>query len=88
MIREIIYWGNKFSAFYNQQDLKVRKKIDYVLWLISYTERVPKKFLKYLEDTTGLYEIKISTIKIFFKEIMNILILKKGAKSNDQNNNI
>jgi len=66
MVREIFFWGNSFDKFYNQQDLKVRRKIDHVLWLIRYTVRVPIKFLKYLEDTDGLYEIKISST---FKEI-------------------
>ncbi|MCX6246620.1 MAG: type II toxin-antitoxin system RelE/ParE family toxin [Bacteroidetes bacterium] len=66
MIREILFWGEYFDNFYNQQELKVRKKIDFVLWLIKYTVRVPVKFLKYLEDIDGLYEIKISST---FKEI-------------------
>ena len=66
MIREILIWGDRFSIFYNQQELKVRKKIDYVLWLISDTERVPVKFLRYLEGSDGLYEIRVSTT---FKEI-------------------
>lgn len=66
MGREIILWGEYFKTFYNEQDPKVKKKIDQVLWLIRYTERVPLKFLKYLEDTDGLYEIKVSTT---FKEI-------------------
>ena len=66
MIREITFWGDYFNDFYNQQDLKVRKKIDYVLWFIRYTERVPIKFLKYLENTDGLYEIRVSST---FKEI-------------------
>ena len=66
MVREILFWEDNFSTFYNQQELKVRKKIDYVLWLIRHTKRVPIKFLKYLEDTDGIYEIKISSA---FKEI-------------------
>jgi phage-related protein len=66
LIREIIFWGDHFSDFYDKQDLKVKKKIDQVLWLIRYTDRVPKKFLKHLEGTDGLYEIKICTT---FKEI-------------------
>lgn len=66
MVREIIFWGDYFEIFYDQQDLKVKRKIDHILWLVRYTERVPKKFLKHLGDTDGLYEIKISTT---FKEI-------------------
>ena len=45
MIREIIFWGNYFEIFYGQQDLKVKRKINHVLWLIKYTNRVPEKFL-------------------------------------------
>jgi len=66
MVREVIFWGEFFSGFYEKQDLKVKSKIDWILWLIRCTERVPQKYLKYLADTDGLYEIKISTT---FKEI-------------------
>jgi len=91
MIREILFWGNDFTAFYNQQELKVRKKIDYVLWLITHTERVPIKFLKYLEDTDNLYEVKISStfkeirILCFFDETKVIVLIncfiKKSQKT-------
>ena len=66
MVREVIFWGDYFDIFYGQQDQKARRKIDYVLWLISNTVRVPEKFLKHLEDSNGLYEIRVSTT---FKEI-------------------
>ena len=66
MIREVIFWGDYFEIFFGQQDQEVRRKINYVFWLISYTERIPEKFLKHLEDSDGLYEIRISTT---FKEL-------------------
>jgi phage-related protein len=66
MVREVVFWGDYFEFFYSQQDHKVRRKINYVLWLIRYTERVPEKFLKHLEDSNGLYEVRVSTS---FKEI-------------------
>jgi phage-related protein len=66
MIREVIFWGDYFETFYGQQDQKAKRKINYVFWLIRYTERVPEKFLKHLEDSNGLYEIRVSTT---FKEI-------------------
>jgi hypothetical protein len=55
------FWGDYFEIFYGQQDQKVKRKINYVLWLIRYTEWVPEKFLKHLEDSDGLYEIRNST---------------------------
>jgi len=54
MIREIIFWGDYFEEFYNQQEIKVRKRIDFVLWLITHTEKVPVKFLKHLTGSDGL----------------------------------
>jgi phage-related protein len=91
MIREILFWGDNFINFYNQQDQSVKKKIDYVLWLIRSTVRVPIKFLKYLEGTDGLYEIKISStfkevrVLCFFDEKRVIVLincfLKKSQKT-------
>jgi len=37
-------------------------KIDYILDLIRFEERVPGKFLKHLTGTNSLYEIRISTV--------------------------
>jgi phage-related protein len=94
MIREIIVWGDHFFSFYNQLDIKVKKKIDYVFWLIRYTDKVPIRFLKYLEDTDGLYEIKVSTtfkairILCFFDESKLVVIVnsffKKSKKTPKQ----
>ena len=69
MQRNITLYGDYFSDFYVKQTDKVKDKIDYVLDLIKNEERVPKKFLKFLTDSDGLYEIKVSTafssIRIF-----------------------
>jgi phage-related protein len=91
MVREIIFWRSNFESFYDQQDLNVKRKIDYVLWLVRYTEKVPKKFLKHLEDTDGLYEIRVSTalkeirILSFFEEQKLIVLIncfiKKSQKT-------
>ena len=58
-IRELIFYGNYFEAFFAKQTGKVKEKIDYVLFVLTHAERVPTKFLKHLESTKGLYEIRI-----------------------------
>jgi len=67
--RKIAIYRTYFTDFYLKQPDKVKDKIDYVLDLIKYEERVPKKFLKHLTGTDGLYEIRVSTrfsnIRIF-----------------------
>ena len=83
MRREILFFGDYFLNFYSKQDLKTKEKIDFVLDLIRNVERVPIKFLKYLEGTDGLYEVRVlthkSNIRIFsFFDEGNLVILING----------
>jgi phage-related protein len=59
MLRKIIFYGNHFIEFYQIQDEKVKSKIQYVFELIKQVQRVPEKFLKHLEGTEGLFEIRV-----------------------------
>lgn len=57
--RHIIFFKNFFKYFFDSQSEKVKDKIDYVLFLITTAERIPKKFFQYIEGTDGLFEIKV-----------------------------
>ena len=59
MERRIIFYKNYFIEFYQNQDEKVKTKIQYVFELIKQVDKVPEKFLKHLEGTDGLYEIRV-----------------------------
>jgi phage-related protein len=59
MAREIRFYKNYFIEFYAAQDKKVQEKIEYAFKLIRTVERIPEKFLKHIESTDGLYEIRI-----------------------------
>lgn len=61
MIRKIISYRDYFIDFYNGQDEKVQQKIEYVLDLVRFERQVPKKFYKYLENTDGIYEVRVLT---------------------------
>lgn len=61
MVRKITAYRHYFVAFYNKQDDKIQQKIEYVLDLIRFEKQVPKKFYKYLEDSDGIYEVKVLT---------------------------
>jgi len=67
--RQISAYGNYFLDFYEKQDSKTKEKIDYVIDMVKHVRQVPIKFLKHLEGTDGLYEIRVSTsnkiIRIF-----------------------
>lgn len=61
MTREIRFYKNYFIDFYISLDSPVQEKIDYVFKLIKTVDLIPTKFLKYVENTDGLYEIRIKT---------------------------
>ena len=90
MIRKILFYDNYFLDFYNSQDKKTKEKIDFVLDLIRNVERIPIKFLKYLEGTDGLYEIRVTTISgsirifSFFDEGRQIILINCFTKKTNK----
>ena len=57
--RKIIFHGSHFVDFYLEQTTKVQEKIEFVFHIIKRVERVSKKFLSPMENTDGLYEIRV-----------------------------
>ena len=88
--RKILFFGEYFLDFYSKQDLKTKEKIDFVLDLIRNVERVPIKFLKYLEGTDGLFEVRVlthkSNIRIFscFDEGNLVILINGFIKKTDK----
>lgn len=69
MKRTIIFYGAHFLTFYQKQSEKVQDKIDYVFRIVSTIEHVPERFLKHIEGSNGLFEIRVdfgsNTFRIF-----------------------
>ncbi|HRE41417.1 MAG TPA: type II toxin-antitoxin system RelE/ParE family toxin [Ignavibacteria bacterium] len=87
--RKISFHKNYFQEFYIKQTPKVREKIGYVLKLISSVERIPEKFLKHIESSEGLYEIRVQSgnniFRIFcFFDTKNIVVLFNGFQKKSQ----
>ncbi|MGV8092144.1 MAG: type II toxin-antitoxin system RelE/ParE family toxin [Mangrovibacterium sp.] len=57
--RQLIYFKNYFWDFFNAQTEKVKDKIDYVLFLVTVAERIPRKFFDQMTGYDGLFEIRI-----------------------------
>lgn len=57
--RQLIYFKNYYKDFFDQQTEKVKDKIDYVLYLVTIADRIPKKFFQYMRGTDGMFEIRI-----------------------------
>jgi phage-related protein len=75
VIRKIVVYKNYFLDFYQAQDEKVQSKIEYVLDLIRFERRVPTKFFKQLENTDGIYEVRVITT---FKSIRILCFFDGG----------
>ena len=63
MEREIIFYGDHVIDFYKSQDLKVQEKIEYVLDLVRFESYVPVRFFKKLENTDGIFEVRVITFQ-------------------------
>jgi len=57
--RQIIFYKEYFQRFFVKQSEKVKTKIVWTLELIQEIRQVPDIYLKHIENTDGLYEIRI-----------------------------
>ena len=58
-IRNIFYYKNYYLDFFNELKPEVKKKFNWTLKLIATLERVPAKYFKYMEGSSGIYEIRV-----------------------------
>lgn len=57
--REVITYKDYFEKFFKKQSRKVQDKIIKVLDILETVERVPITYLKYIEGTNGLFEVRV-----------------------------
>jgi phage-related protein len=57
--RTIIFYKDYFDKFFVKQRQKVKDKIIWTFDLIENLQRVPELYLKHIESTEGLYEIRV-----------------------------
>ena len=57
--RKLIVFRSYYHEFYYSQTQNVKEKINNILFLIVYSDRIPSKYFSHLKGTKGLYEIRI-----------------------------
>ncbi len=87
--RRVLFYKNFFQDFFSEQSKKVKEKIIWTLELIEDVERVPETYLKHIENTDGLYEIRIQKgndiFRIFcFFDIGQLIIIGNGFQKKTQ----
>ena len=88
-IRVVTFYKDYFIEFFVKQREKVQDKITWTLELIQQLEKVPDTYLKHIENTEGLYEIRVKQgsdiFRIFcFFDKGKLIILANGFQKKTQ----
>jgi phage-related protein len=87
--RTVFLYKNYFTEFFEKQNQKVRDKIIWTLRLIESQRIVPEDYLKHIEGTDGLYEIRVQfgsdIFRIFcFFDKGKLVVLANGFRKTAQ----
>jgi phage-related protein len=87
--RTAIFYKDYFEKFFLKQTEKVKAKIIWTIELIEELEIVPQVFLKHIESTDGLYEIRIKLgsdiCRVFcFFDQGKLIIIANGFQKKSQ----
>lgn len=66
-VREVTTYKDYFDKFFAQQTQKIWDKIIKVLDVVENIERIPATYLKYIEGTDGLFEIRVQLASNIFR---------------------
>jgi phage-related protein len=89
MLREIIFYENYFTDFFFDLPEDVKLKFRYVFKLIETQERVSVKFLKHIEGSKGLFEVRVMVGNNIYRVFCcfdgnNLVVLFNGFQKKDQ----
>ncbi|MCC7454135.1 MAG: type II toxin-antitoxin system RelE/ParE family toxin [Crocinitomix sp.] len=87
--RKITFYKNYFQDFFTKQNKKVKAKIVWTFDLVEDLQRVPETYLKHIENTDGLYEIRVQTgsdiFRIFcFFDQGQLVVIANGFQKKSQ----
>lgn len=87
--RTIIFFKDYFQFFFAEQNKKVKAKIVWTFDLIEDMQQVPETYLKHIENTNGLYEIRVqqgsNIFRIFcFFDKGKLVVIANGFQKKTQ----
>ncbi|MEO5910122.1 MAG: type II toxin-antitoxin system RelE/ParE family toxin [Pelobium sp.] len=88
-LRTITLYKDYFTNFYKNQKAKVQDKILWTFRIIETQQQVPTDYLKHIEGTDGLYEIRVQQgsdifrVFCFFDE-GKLVVLANGFQKKTQ----
>lgn len=86
-MRRVITYGGYFESFMETLSPEQRKKINYGLLILKSVDRLPAKFVKYIED--GIYELRTEYEGNIFRTFFifdngNLVVLFNGFQKKTQ----
>ncbi len=66
-IREIFFYEDYYLEFYHNLRPEVKKKFNWTLQLIATLERIPEKYFKHIENSSGLFEVRVEVGSNIFR---------------------
>lgn len=87
--RQLYFFKDYFEKFFDKQTTKVQTKILWTFKIIEEIEKIPELYLKYIKNTSGLYEIRVQVgsniFRIFcFFDLENIVVIEHGFQKKSQ----
>jgi len=87
--RNLFFYKKYFKDFYSHQTTRVQNRILWTLKIIEEIDRIPEVYFKHLENTDGLYEIRVQSgtniFRIFcFFDNRNIVVVGHGFQKKTQ----
>ena len=87
--RKIVFYKDYFQNFFDKQTKKVKAKIVWTFDLVEELQRVPETYLKHIENTDRLYEIRVQLgsdiFRIFcFFDHGQLVVLANGFRKKSQ----
>jgi len=87
--RNVVFFKDYFDTFYQSVSTKVQNKILWTLKIIEEMDRIPETYFKHLENTDGLYEIRVKSgsniYRIFcFFDANSLVVVGNGFQKKTQ----
>ena len=88
-VRNIFYYKRYYLDFFESLRPEAKAKFNWTLGLIATLDRVPIKFFKHMEESEGIYEIRVEVgndiFRVFsFFDKGQIIVLVNGFQKKSQ----
>lgn len=88
-IRNIVFYKHYFNDFFVELPEKVKDKFIWTFNLIQEIKNIPENYLKHIENTNGLYEIRVQFGNDIFRafcffDVGQLVVLANGFQKKTQ----